>query len=212
MTGRPGRSEYVVAGGPLHPYATISEEIKWRGQVAEAGSVHYCFHDGGEAEWDKVWHPGAVCMLAVDTEHVWMVRQPRPAAGLVASLEIPAGKRDVQGEPELETAQRELAEELGFRASSWELVQTFFLAPGWTDEKLWLFLATGLSPIAGGATHLDEERLQIVRWPLQDLSSALAETQDAKTIIALQWLARNLTDVGARCVRNMTELAGDEDR
>ena len=54
--------------------------------------------DGAEVTREKVWHPGAVGILAVDDDHVWLTRQPREAAGLDGSLEIPAGKRDVDGE------------------------------------------------------------------------------------------------------------------
>jgi 8-oxo-dGTP pyrophosphatase MutT (NUDIX family) len=186
---------HAVAGGPLGPFTVLEEQVEWEGQISKAGTVHYRFHDGSEARWDKVWHLGAVAMIPLDATHVWLVRQPRTAAGLTASLEIPAGKRDVPGEPELETAKRELVEEIGHNATDWTFIRTFYPAPGWADEKLWVFLATGLTPTPEGATHLEQERLQIVRWPLTELDAALAETEDAKTIIGLQWLALNLDRV-----------------
>jgi 8-oxo-dGTP pyrophosphatase MutT (NUDIX family) len=193
MTDIPQR--YAYAGGPLGPFEELGEEVEWEGQISKGGTVHYRFHDGSEARWDKVWHMGAVAMIPVDETHVWLVRQPRTAAGLSSSLEIPAGKRDVAGEPEIETAKRELIEEIGHNASQWTFIRTFYPAPGWADEKLWIFLAAGLTETEEGATHLDEERLQIVRWPLDELDAALEETEDAKTIIALQWLQLHLETV-----------------
>jgi 8-oxo-dGTP pyrophosphatase MutT (NUDIX family) len=186
---------HAIAGGPLGPFEELDQQVEWEGQISKAGTVHYRFHDGSEARWDKVWHLGAVAMIPIDDTHVWLVRQPRTAAGLASSLEIPAGKRDVPGEPELETAKRELVEEIGHEAREWHLIRTFYPAPGWADEKLWVFLASGLVAAPDGATHLDEERLQIVRWPLDQLDAALQETEDAKTIIALQWLQLNLDRV-----------------
>ena len=94
---------------------------------------------------DKIWHPGAVGILAIDEEHVWLTRQPREAAGMPASLEIPAGKLDVEGEPPEQTARRELAEEIGRQAASWRELFCFYTSPGFTDERVWLYLATDLS-------------------------------------------------------------------
>ena len=62
-----------------------------------------------------------------------------------ASLEIPAGKRDVEGEPPLETAKRELAEEIGKQAQEWQELKVFFTSPGFSDERVWLYLARDLS-------------------------------------------------------------------
>ncbi len=94
--------------------------MKWEGRVVRAGIERYRHADGIEVTRDKVWHPGAVGIVALDDEHVWLTRQPREVIGASASLEIPAGKLDVPGEPPLDTAQRELAEEIGKRAEHWE--------------------------------------------------------------------------------------------
>ena len=94
-----------------------------------------------------MWHPGAVGILAVDDEHVWLTRQPREVIGDAASLEIPAGKLDVPGEPPLETAKRELAEEIGKRAEHWEELLAFYTSPGFSDERVWLY--PGHRPVGG---------------------------------------------------------------
>ena len=82
----------------------------------------------------------------VDDSTVWLTRQPREVVGEAASLEIPAGKLDVAGEPPLAAAQRELAEEIGQQAAEWSELFAFYTSPGFTDERVRLYLARGLSP------------------------------------------------------------------
>ena len=117
----------------------------WQGTIFSAGVERFRHADGAEVTREKVWHPGAVGILAVDDTHVWLTRQPREAAGLPDSLEIPAGKRDVDGEAPLETARRELAEEIGKRAEIWEEIKVFYTSPGFSDERVWWYLARDLS-------------------------------------------------------------------
>jgi 8-oxo-dGTP pyrophosphatase MutT (NUDIX family) len=120
---------------------------------------------------------------------VWLTRQPREAAGMSASLEIPAGKLDVPGEPPMACAQRELVEEIAKDAGHWEEVEAFYTSPGFSDERVWLFLATELRDAEVKAEADEDERIDIVPWPLDDLDGALAESEDSKTLIALLWLA-----------------------
>jgi ADP-ribose pyrophosphatase len=132
-------------------------------------------------------------MLAYDDEQVWLTRQPREAAGMIASLEIPAGKLDVPGEEPLACAQRELAEEIGRQAATWRELMGFYTSPGFSDERVWLFEATDLSAADGGAHPGEDERIEIVPWPLGRLDEAIAESEDAKTLIALFWLKARRT-------------------
>ena len=97
-------------------FEPVGSEVKWQGAIITAGVASYRYPDGRVVTRDKVWHPGAVGILAVDAEQVWLTRQPREVTGMTDSLEIPAGKLDVPGEPPLACAQRELAEEIGMRA------------------------------------------------------------------------------------------------
>jgi ADP-ribose pyrophosphatase len=170
-------------------FEPLGSDIKWRGKIVTAGIEHFRHSDGAVVARDKVWHPGAVGILAVDDTHVWLTRQPREAAGMTASLEVPAGKLDVPGEEPLACAQRELAEEIGKRASDWEQINVFYTSPGFSDERVWLFLATGLSDTGETAEADEDERIEIVPWALDDLDGALAECEDSKTLIALLWLA-----------------------
>jgi 8-oxo-dGTP pyrophosphatase MutT (NUDIX family) len=171
-------------------FEAIGSEVKWRGTIVTAGVEHFRHADGAVVARDKVWHPGAVGILAVDDSHVWLTRQPREAAGMTASLEIPAGKLDVPGEAPEACARRELVEEIGKQAERWEEIDAFYTSPGFSDERVWLFLAAGLGDAEAGATPEEDERIEIVPWPLDDLDGALRESEDSKTLIALLWLAR----------------------
>ena len=94
------------------PFDQIGAEVTWEGRIIKVGLERFRHADGHEVTREKVWHPGAVGILAVDDEYVWLTRQPREAAGESASLEIPAGKLDVPGESALASAQRELGREI----------------------------------------------------------------------------------------------------
>jgi 8-oxo-dGTP pyrophosphatase MutT (NUDIX family) len=166
----------------------LGSEVGWEGKIIRAGTERFRYDDGTEVARDKVWHPGAVGMLAVDDEHVWLTRQPREVIGDPASLEVPAGKLDVPGEPPLEAAKRELAEEIAKRAERWEELFAFFTSPGFSDERVWLYLATDLSDAPGYEPDADE-RIEILPWPLSRLDEAIEQCYDSKSLIALLWLA-----------------------
>jgi ADP-ribose pyrophosphatase len=122
---------------------------------------------------------------------VWLTRQPREVVGAADSLEIPAGKLDVEGESPLETGKRELAEEIGKEAGHWEEIFAFFTSPGFSDEFVWIYHATELTDAPD--VEVDEhERIEIVPWPLDDLDAAIGQCRDSKSLIALLWLARRV--------------------
>jgi ADP-ribose pyrophosphatase len=167
-------------------FERISSETKYAGQIATVVIERYRHADGAEVTREKVRHPGAVGIVALDDEHIWLTRQPREVVGASASLEIPAGKLDVPGEEPLATAKRELAEEIGKQAERWELIKVFYTSPGFSDERVWLFLATELSDAP--EAHADEhERIEIVPWRLARLDDAFEECEDSKSLIALLW-------------------------
>jgi ADP-ribose pyrophosphatase len=174
------------------PFQLTGEEVAWEGAIIQAGTQRFRHSDGEEVSRDKVWHPGAAGIIAVDDQHVWLTRQPRESAGAVASLEVPAGKLDVEGESPLEMAQRELSEEIGKQADHWRELYCFFTSPGFSDERVWLYLATGLRDATDGAEADENERIEIVPWSLEDLDGALSECRDSKSLIGLLWLKATL--------------------
>jgi 8-oxo-dGTP pyrophosphatase MutT (NUDIX family) len=145
------------------------------------------FAPGGERlERDLVHHPGAVCAVALAGDEAIMVRQYRAALD-AELLEIPAGLRDVDGEPPEVTAVRELEEEIGMRPGRLELLCAFYNAPGFSDEKLHLFLATELEPVPLRAHSIEEVHMTIERVRLDDVPALIAsgELCDAKSILGL---------------------------
>ena len=118
--------------------------------------------DKNFAERTVVSHPGAVAVVALDdASRVLMIRQYRHPVGYQL-WEIPAGLRDAAGEPPLETARRELFEETGYRAREWHVLIDYFTSPGFTTERLRIYLARGVQPAeddagAGYVRH-DEEK------------------------------------------------------
>jgi ADP-ribose pyrophosphatase len=162
----------------------------YEGRLVKVRVERFRHADGEEVSREIVRHPGAVGILAYDETIVWLVRQPREAVDEPDLLEIPAGRLDKPGEAPLPAAKRELAEEIGKGAEHWESILTYYTGAGFTDEQVHLFAATGLHEAS--ADSGEEERIELVPWPLAELDSALAECRDAKTLIALNWLARRL--------------------
>jgi len=169
----------------------LGGETAYEGVTFSVSVEHFRHEDGETVVREIVRRQDAAAIVAWDDEHVWLVRQPREAL-LEYTLELPAGKLDVEGESPLQTAQRELAEEIGREADEWQPVVAFHPSTGYTDELVHLFAATGLRVV--DVAPDPGERIEIVRWPLADLDAALDATTDAKTLIGLTWLRRRLRD------------------
>ncbi len=131
-----------------------------------------------------VEHPGGAAVLAVkETGEAYFVRQYRhPVAESL--LEIPAGKLD-QGESPLDCATRELAEEVGVKANEFRRIAAYYSTPGFTSEKLYLYLATGLEQIE--RQQQEDEDLDVILIPLKEAikMARCGEIKDGKTLIAL---------------------------
>jgi 8-oxo-dGTP pyrophosphatase MutT (NUDIX family) len=163
-------------------------EEKYDGKVLKLRVDRFVHDDDGEeVEREVVVHPGAVAMVAHDGEHVYLVRQPREAVGEQALLEVPAGKLDEEGEEPLDTAKRELIEEIGKGAREWEHLVTAWSSPGFTDERYHVYLATDLYDAEPDEDPSENERIEIVPWPLDKLDEAIEQTTDAKSLIGLLW-------------------------
>jgi ADP-ribose pyrophosphatase len=159
--------------------------------LCEAGFLtvtreHLAGPTGEEFDRHVVHHPGAVVVVPVIEDTVVLVRQYRVATGR-ALLEVPAGKRDVEGEAPATTANRELEEEIGYHAGHLDQLCEFYNSPGFCDEYTHLFLATDLEARRRAAASAEEQAMTIQRAALADVDGLIAtgEIVDAKTIIGL---------------------------
>lgn len=192
-----------VARGGDHPAddrlreTVVGSRTVHRGHYLEVRVDDIVTPDGRRSTRDIVEHPGAVAIVALDPEnHVLMVRQFRLAAGRTL-LEIPAGTLDRAADGSIEdpdlAARRELEEETGHRAGSWEHLGAFWTAPGFATELMHLYLARDLVPADGVRLGPDaDERLELEHVPWRD-AVAMAErgdVADAKTLVGLLRLAR----------------------
>jgi ADP-ribose pyrophosphatase len=133
--------------------------------------------DGDVASREVLEHPGAVAIVALDSQQrVLMIRQYRHPVGRLL-WEIPAGLRDVDGEPLLMTAERELLEEAGYRAEQWQVLTDTFTSPGISTERLRIFLARGLAAVPEAElsyVRVHEEAHLVVTWvPLAEAAALL---------------------------------------
>jgi ADP-ribose pyrophosphatase len=166
-------------------------------KITSSKEVYYCrifrvTEDSAEDETgfivqrSVVRHRGSAVMMAVDQDRILLVRQYRLPADKMM-WELPAGKVD-EGETPFEAAQRELVEETGYSAATWKELTTFYPSPGYIEEKMTIFLATGLT--AGTATPMDDERIETRWFEKAELREMIRtnEIEDSKTMIGfLMW-------------------------
>jgi len=166
-------------------FERIGGEEIWQGQIVGVRVDKFRHDDGDEVSREFVTHPGAVAIVAHDGQSLFLVSQPREPVGEQSLLELPAGKLDEQGEDALATAKRELAEEIGKGAATWEHLTTFWASPGFSDEQISVYLATDLHDASAETT--ENERIEIHEVPLADLDGVIADCRDAKSLIGLLW-------------------------
>ncbi len=157
----------------------------YNGRVVTLNLETVTLPNGVTVELEVVRHPGAAAIVPMKADGtVILLRQYRLAAGGYI-YEIPAGKLH-PGEDPLHCATREMEEEIGYRATHMEKLATFFTAPGFTDEIMHLFKATGLAP---GRQNLErDEVLEIIELPIEKAVALINDgtIRDAKTMVGLQ--------------------------
>jgi 8-oxo-dGTP pyrophosphatase MutT (NUDIX family) len=168
-------------------FRKLSETEVWRTPMLAGARGRFVAPSGEEFERDVIHHPGAVVVVPMlDDRRVVCVRQYRAPIDREL-LELPAGKRDVHGEPPEVTAARELEEEVGRRAGSMTLIGQFFNSPGFCDEHSWLYLARDLEEVGNDLQGIEESHMVEETVSLDDLDELVASgaITDAKTIIGL---------------------------
>jgi len=176
----------------------VSSRVAYEGRIIKLRVDEITLPQGGTTTREVVEHPGAVVIAAVDEgQEVYLVRQYRHAVRQEL-LELPAGCLEA-GEAPLEAAKRELREETGVTAKDWTALGTFFSSPGFANEQMHIFLATGLSH---GETDPDfDEDIAIVKYPLADLLAHLGNVTDAKTLATLLLVGQRCGQAGGRAAR-----------
>ena len=151
----------------VQEWPVISSTELVRGRLVTVRTDKVRMPDNELAERDVVIHPGAVAVLALDDAHqVLLIRQYRHPVGQLL-WEIPAGLRDVAGEPPWSTARRELLEEAGYRAREWRVLADYYSSPGFSTERLRVFLARDLEfvpPAERDFVPVDEEAYLLSAW------------------------------------------------
>lgn len=171
-------------------YELLTSETVYEGHVLTLVKDAVRMPDGGSSEREVVRHPGAVAVVALDDGgDVVLLRQYRhPVGGYL--WELPAGLRDADGEPPLETAKRELAEEVQLAAERWSLLTTSYSSPGFCDELVLVYLAEGLSDVdrpEGFTAEHEELDMQVARVPLAEAVQRIydGDIRNAAAVIGL---------------------------
>ncbi|MDH5668152.1 MAG: NUDIX hydrolase [Nitrospira sp.] len=157
----------------------------YTGKVVTLNIDRVALPNGATVDLETIRHPGAAAVVPLkDDGTVILIRQFRHAAGGFI-YEVPAGKLH-PGEDPVHCASRELEEEVGYQASSFELLTSIFTAPGFADEVIHVYKATGLTK---GRQQLDpDEVLEVIEMPLEEAVAKIEDgtIRDAKTIVGLQ--------------------------
>ena len=168
----------------------ISSQPLYKGRIIDLSLDRVLLPNGNETDLELIRHPGAAVVLPVETgadgvDHALLVRQYRYAAdGWL--LEVPGGKLDGPEDPEI-CARRELEEEIGHEAGELIALGSILTTPGFTDERIWLYLGRDLKPTRGGPALEADEVLEVERMPLSEAVARAIDGDiiDAKTVATL---------------------------
>ena len=173
-----------------HEFRVTDSETVFAGRVITLRRDTVAMPGGGTSVREVVTHPGAVAVVALDDdERVVLLRQYRHPVGQHL-WELPAGLRDADGEPPLETAKRELAEEAQLAAARWSLLTTTYATPGFCDEHVLVYLAEDLTEVdlpEGFTVEHEEADMTLERVPLRDAVQRVydGDIRNASAVIGL---------------------------
>lgn len=163
----------------------ISYDYKFKGRIINLRQDKAMLPNGKITTREVVEHPGGVCVAALnENDEMLFVKQFRYPY-MEQTLEVPAGKRDKQGENPLECGKRELKEETGATAEKYIDLGSLYPSPGYVNEIIYCYLATGLT--YGGQNTDEDEFLDVIKIPLEKAVQMVlsGEIKDAKTQIAV---------------------------
>ncbi|MEO1520858.1 MAG: NUDIX hydrolase [Cyanobacteria bacterium J06633_2] len=165
------------------PATVLKQKLFYQGRKFSYNVNRLRLPNGVEGDWECIQHPGGALAVPVTPDgKLVLVRQYRFAAqGRL--LEFPAGTVEVDEDPAL-TIKREIEEETGYRAHQWKTLGQFFLAPGYSDEIIYAFLAEELEKLDVPPQQDEDEDIEVVHMTFQELEQAIldGEPVDAKSI------------------------------
>lgn len=173
----------VCTGTQFMIFETLQSKTIYQGRIFNLRQDQVRLPDGKTTQLDIIDHPGAVVIIPVDASQIWFIRQYRHAAGEII-LEIPAGLLEDTESPE-NCARREIREEIGMSASRIQKLGEFFLAPGYSSEYIYVYLASDLHP-----DPLPGDEDEFIRVEKIGIEQAIAmaeggDIRDAKTLAAI---------------------------
>ena len=173
------------------PAEILEQKLTYKGRKFNYEVAQLRLPNGAEGQWECIRHPGGALAVPVTADGKFvLVKQYRfTVAGRL--LEFPAGTVEPDESP-LETIKREIEEETGYRASKWQDMGKFILAPGYSDEYIYAFLAQDLEKLATPPQQDEDEDIEVVLMSETELERAImaGEPIDGKTI-ACFYMARN---------------------
>ena len=186
---------------------TVTREKIYKGRVVKLWVERVRLPNGSETELEIIRHQGAAAVVPIDEAgNVYLVRQYRHATGEWL-LEVPAGKLDPGEAPET-CARREVEEETGMKVRDLLPIGPMWTTPGFTDEKIWLFVGRGLEP--GNQALEEDEALVVERMPLSEALELVdrGEICDAKSVVTLLQVERLLAREGSSSVSGTPRDSG----
>jgi len=177
-----------------HDFETVNSETLYVGKIFALRVDEVRMPHGNVAKLEVIDHYGAVAVLAMNEDkHVVMVYQYRHPVGR-RLWELPAGLLDLGGEPPHITAARELKEEAGLEAAEWRVLVDLVSAPGFSDESVRVYLATGITDVGRPDAHDEEADLQVKWFSLEDARRMVLDGEIVNSIAVAGILAAHDVD------------------
>jgi len=191
---------------PQHDFRVVSSDDIYAGKVMAVRKDEVAMPGGGTAIREITEHAGAVAIAALDPDdRLMMIYQYRHAVGR-RLWEMPAGLLDQAGEDPLETARRELAEEVGLAATEWSVLIDVTPSPGFSDESVRVYLATGLTDIGRPELGSDDEEAELeMHWVALD--DAVAMVFDSVWAAGMVFLSLPMALAGVAAAFWMTKTS-----
>lgn len=186
---------------PDHEFATVDSETLYVGKIFALRADDVSMPGGRTARREVVEHYGAVGIVAMDeSNNIALIYQYRHPVGR-RLWELPAGLLDIAGEPPALSAARELEEEAGLKARDWGVLVDILSAPGFSDECVRIYLATGITDIGRPEAHDEEADLTLKWFPLTDAVDMVLRGEIINSVAVAGILAARTIDRDVQALR-----------